>query len=148
VFVATMTGTAEALAEDLQAEFSPKLSVEIRLLEDAQPIAAQSVPLALFVSSTYGTGEVPETAEAFYRALCSDRPDLGGMRYGVISLGDRSYADTFARGGVLWDEVLTACGARRVGEMLSLDSRSSDQLAAAAILWVDRWLQAVEACRP
>lgn len=142
--VATMTGTAEALAEDLQSALGSARPTRLRLLEEVTPDELASLPLALVVSSTYGLGEVPETAEETHRALRAEKPDLGGLLYGVISLGDRGYAETFAQGGQNWDEVLSACGARRVGEMLRLDSQSGVDPLAAAEPWLHSWLESVD----
>lgn len=143
--VATMTGTAEALAEDLQSALGTVRPTQLRLLEDVTPDDFAALPLALVVSSTYGLGEVPETAEESFRALRAERPDLSGLVYGVISLGDRGYAETFAQGGRNWDEVLSDCGARRAGELLQLDSQSGDDPLVAAKPWLEGWLASADA---
>ncbi len=143
--VATMTGAAEALAEDLQAALGGSRQSTLALLEELSTDDLLDLPLALVVSSTYGVGEVPETAEEIHRALLERRPDLSGLVYGVISLGDRNYGDTFARGGENWIAALSACGAKRVGDMLRLDCQSGEDPLAAAEPWMMGWLRAAEA---
>ena len=142
--VATMTGTAEALAEDLESALGSARPTRLRLLEDLAPEDLAALPLALVISSTYGLGEVPETAEETYRALLAEKPDLSRLVYGVISLGDRGYAETFAQGGQNWDEALSSCGARRVGELLRLDSQSGVDPLASAEPWLRSWLESVD----
>lgn len=142
--VATMTGTAEALAEDLQSALDDGRETQLRLLEDLSPDDIAALPLALVISSTYGVGEVPETAEETHRALQEQKPDLSGLVYGVISLGDSGYVDTFAQGGENWDAALAACGARRAGEFLRLDCQSGADPLETAEPWLAAWLQAAE----
>ncbi|MEX0758842.1 MAG: flavodoxin domain-containing protein [Tistlia sp.] len=143
VLVATMTGTAEILAEDLEREFSDTVDFRIQLLEELEVGALERESLALVVSSTYGTGDVPETAEPTLQALKDARPDLGSLSYGIISLGDGTYVNTFARGGDNWDEALAACGATRRGEVLKVDCLLVEDPLEAAKEWFGRWLAAV-----
>src|SRR5260221_6102510 len=74
--------------------------------------------LFLICSSTYGQGDVPDNAKNLYESLKSARPDLSDVRYGVIALGDRTYAETFCNGGKRFDAILSELGARRIGEIL------------------------------
>jgi len=46
---------------------------------------------ALFVVSTFGDGQPPDSARAFERKILSSTPDLGSLRYGLLALGDRQY---------------------------------------------------------
>lgn len=142
ILVATMTGTAEILAEDLEQEIGDRLDVRIELLEETEVESLASERLALVVSSTYGTGDVPETAEQTWRALGERAPDLSDLSYGVISLGDSGYPDTFAQGGEKWDRALAACGAARVGEILRIDCKQAEEPLEPATRWLDAWLAA------
>ncbi|MCW5730635.1 MAG: flavodoxin domain-containing protein [Alphaproteobacteria bacterium] len=96
--------------------------------------------LALVVSSTYGTGDVPETAESALASLLDEKPDLSALRFGIISLGDSHYGDTFAKGGLHWDHALRQCGACRVGEILKIDCQSGEDPAVLAKPWLAGWL--------
>ncbi|MCW5749591.1 MAG: flavodoxin domain-containing protein [Alphaproteobacteria bacterium] len=140
ILVATMTGAAEMLAEDLQAELGGPEKVELRLLENAVAADFPTTGLALVVSSTYGTGDVPETAERALASLLAEKPELRALRFGVISLGDSHYGDTFAKGGLHWDDALRQCGARRVGEILKIDCQTGDDPAEVARPWLADWL--------
>lgn len=140
ILVATMTGAAEMLAEDLQAELGGRDKAELRLLENAVAADFPAAGLALVVSSTYGTGDVPETAESALASLLAERPDLSALRFGVISLGDSHYGDTFAKGGLHWDDALRQCGACRVGEILKIDCQTGEDPVELARPWLADWL--------
>ena len=78
--------------------------------------------LFLVCSSTYGQGDVPDNAKNLYESLQTARPDLSGVQYGVIALGDRTYAETFCNGGRRFDAILAELGARRIGEIMLHDA--------------------------
>lgn len=139
-----MTGTAELLAEDLAEENEDLCSAQVRLLEDIEVADLEDLSQVLLVSSTYGTGEVPEPSKELFNNLDEQRPNLNGLLYGVISLGDRTYPKTFARGGQLWDELLLKCNACRVGDVLCLDASSGEDPLDASSHWFKKWLVALE----
>jgi len=84
---------------------------------------------------TYGQGDVPDNAKALYASLQTARPDLANVEYGVIALGDRTYAETFCSGGKRFDELLTALGARRVGKLFRHDASSGTMPEELAAEW-------------
>lgn len=143
IVVATMTGTAEMVGEDILAAIGP---------ERAQMLPAERVDLSaslngvetlLVVSSTYGNGEVPEPAKPLYAAIESANRLQGPVRYGVIGLGDKSlYPDTFARGGQLWDSLLADKGLARASDPLLVDCSTSQAISDESIAWVQTWLMA------
>lgn len=141
--VATMTGSAELLAEDLTDEFEDACELDLVLIEDADPDDLAGLGVVLIVSSTYGVGEVPEPSKAFYARIEEAAPDLSGLIYGVISLGDSTYHKTFARGGQLWDELLSKFGARRLGDVLKVDANAPDEPLDLARVWFEAWLEIV-----
>ncbi|MDF3934921.1 sulfite reductase flavoprotein subunit alpha [Pseudomonas citronellolis] len=46
---------------------------------------------ALFVVSTFGDGEAPDSARGFERKLLGEAAGLGQLRFAVLALGDRQY---------------------------------------------------------
>ena len=111
-------------------------------MEKASPVTfTGAAGPVLICSSTYGTGEVPDNGQALYAALEAERPDLAGLRYGVIALGDSIYPQTFCFGGKRFDALLASLGACRVGERFECDSRSGIYPEEAAAEWAERWLQ-------
>jgi MioC protein len=94
----------------------------------------------LVVTSTYGQGDIPDNAKAFFEDLKAKRPDLSRVRYGVFGLGDRTYAETFNFGGKRFDELLAGLGARRIGERVQHDASSGVLPEEMAVEWGERWL--------
>ncbi|WP_326537448.1 flavodoxin domain-containing protein [Pseudorhodoferax sp.] len=145
LLVATVTGTAQVMAEDLMPRLTAEFDVRLHLAEDVDSsVFRAGAPLLVF-SSTYGKGEVPDPGKPLYEALRALDGGLEGLRYGVVSLGDAVYAQTFANGGRLWDKALQAHGAVRLTPLLVLDASAPADPAAALAAWVDLWLAELRA---
>jgi len=137
ILIVTMTGTAEMIAEDIQVS---QKDHEIGLvLAERTDIGVLQARNLLVVSSTYGSGEVPDPGKPLYEAIKRERPDLSRLRYGVISLGDTIYADSFANGGRLWDALLQDCGGKRLAETLLLDASGEESMSELAVTWALQW---------
>ncbi len=66
------------------------------------------------ITSTYGDGEMPSNATAFWDSLRSDQaPPLPQLRFAVLALGDRAYPE-FCAAGHAFDARLTALGATQL----------------------------------
>ena len=95
----------------------------------------------LICSSTYGQGDVPDNAQGLFADLERKRPNLSGIAYGVIALGDHTYAQTFCFGGKRFDALLQALGARRVGELLLHDASAGTIPEDVAVSWIGPWIE-------
>ncbi|WP_417514538.1 flavodoxin domain-containing protein [Minwuia sp.] len=147
ILVGTMTGTAEMVAEDMQAaiEEAGDHDVDIRLMDDLDATAFDDRdPVYLIVTSTYGQGEVPDNALDFFEALTEERPDLSGVRFGIFGLGDATYADTFNHGGERFEKVLKELGARQIGERHAHDASGTEMPEDTGVEWVKGWLGLLE----
>jgi MioC protein len=142
-----MTGNAEFVAEEmvqiLRDDFSRE--AELRLMDGIGADVFQPGVIYIICTSTYGEGEVPENAKAFYAALREQRPDLSAVRYAVLGLGDSSYQDTFNFGGKRFDDILTELGAQRIGERGKHDIRSDVQPWDYGREWIQAWYKAQRA---
>lgn len=92
VAYASQTGFAEQIARrSAQALQAAGLPVHLANLAEMGGSALQGFRQALFVVSTTGEGDAPDSVAGFARrTLAGDLP-LTGLSYGVLALGDSSY---------------------------------------------------------
>jgi len=141
ILVGTMTGNAQLVAQELELILDDgETRVKTKLMDGLDASAFDGGGLFLVCTSTYGQGDVPDNAKALYESLLATRPDLSGVRYGLVALGDRTYKDTFCNGGRRFDAILGELGARRIGEILFHDASSGTLAEEAATEWVGPWV--------
>jgi MioC protein len=141
LLVGTMTGTAQSVGQELELTLEDDDTVvKVLPMDGLDASIFSSGGLFLVCSSTYGQGDVPDNAKQLYESLQSVRPDLSRVRYGVIALGDRTYADTFCNGGRRFDKLLTELGARRIGEIMLHDASAGTMPEEVAVSWAPGWL--------
>ena len=142
ILVGTMTGTAQLVAQELELAWDDgETRVETLPMDRLDGSVLQRPGVFLICTSTYGQGDVPDNARAFYEDLKAKRPDLSRVRYGVFGLGDRTYAETFNFGGKRFDEILQALGAQRIGERVQHDASSGVLPEETAAEWGQGWLE-------
>jgi MioC protein len=140
ILVGTMTGNAQLVAQELELVLDDgETKVRTQLMDGLDCTVFREGGLFLICTSTYGQGDVPDNAKALYESLLDARPDLTGVQFGVVALGDRTYRDTFCNGGRRFDAILSELGARRVGEILFHDASSGILAEEAATEWVGPW---------
>ena len=142
ILVATMTGTAEVVAEAVQDRFGQLGGeAEIVMMDKLEPSALTSGGLHLVCSSTYGQGDVPDNAQALFERLQVERPDLSGIRFGLIALGDMTYQQTFCFGGKKISRLLADLGATMLGDPLHHDASSGTLPEDVAVDWFEAWVE-------
>lgn len=140
ILVGTMTGTAELVADEVKDVLTAEgLSAAVLAMDKLTPAAFERPGRFLICTSTYGQGDVPDNARDFFSALEAARPDLTRVEYGVIALGDHTYAQTFCFGGKRFDQLLTSLGAKRLGEILLHDASAGTIPEEVAVEWARRW---------
>lgn len=121
VLHASQTGTAEALAW-MTAETLARAGVPARI-ESLRDVTAEDLRAAgrvLIVAATTGEGDPPDSAAGFV-ARFMDRPhDLGGLTYGLLALGDRSYA-RYCGFGRSVDDWMSRSGAMALFDRVEVD---------------------------
>ncbi len=143
ILVGTMTGTAQLVAQALELVLDDgETAVTVKPMDGLDADVFAGGKLFLICTSTYGQGDVPDNAKQLYESLQTARPDLAAVRYGVIALGDRTYADTFCNGGQRFDTVLTELGAQRIGDVLRHDASAGTMPEEVAEEWIGTWIAA------
>ena len=141
LLVGTMTGTAQLVAQELELTLDDgETRVRTTPMDGLDAGVFSGGGLFLICSSTYGQGDVPDNAKNLYESLQSARPDLSNVQYGVIALGDRTYAETFCNGGRRFDAILSELGARRIGEIMLHDASAGTMPEEIAVTWVAGWI--------
>jgi MioC protein len=146
ILVGTMTGTAQLCAQEMELALgSDDVHVETLMMDNLDSSVFRREGVFLVCTSTYGQGDVPDNARAFYEHLKAARPNLSQMRYGVFGLGDRTYAETFNFGGKRFDDLLSELGAQRIGQRHMHDASSGVMPEETALEWCQDWLLKVRA---
>lgn len=150
ILFGTESGNAELVAEELEQALDGRCEVAVSDLDGIDPGALDPERFYLIVCSTYGDGDVPGSARDFYQTLRDDAPDLSGIRFASLGLGDSSYARTYSRGGELLTEALMMCGATCIGEFGRHDASGSLAASDVALDWMEGVLALLvdEACVP
>lgn len=141
ILVGTMTGTAQLVAQEVELTLDDgDTRVLTKPMDGLDASVFSEGGLYLICSSTYGQGDVPDNAKSLYESLKSARPDLSGVQFGVIALGDRTYAETFCNGGKRFDAILSELGARRIGEIMLHDASAGTMPEELAAAWATEWI--------
>ena len=122
VAFASQTGFAEQLAaRTAQALRAAGVVVDLRALADVDVASLAAHPRALFVASTTGEGDAPDSAAGFVRDMLEARLDLGHLHYGVLALGDSEYVN-YCGFGHRVDDWLRQAGAKPLFDLIEVDN--------------------------
>ncbi|WP_410769020.1 assimilatory sulfite reductase (NADPH) flavoprotein subunit [Fontibacillus sp. BL9] len=115
VLFGSQTGNSNGLAKKLGKRLEEQgFQVTLSSMGDFKPNTLKKVENLLIVVSTHGEGEPPDSAIAFYEFLHSKRaPQLDGLRYSVLALGDTSY-EFFCQTGKDFDKRLAELGGKQI----------------------------------
>ena len=145
ILFATESGNSESLANRAaklarKRGFRPKV-VDLADLDTASLAKEHNL---LVITATWGEGEPPARAIHGYAALMGqDAPSLSGVRFGVLALGDTSYAE-FCAVGRLLDARLEALGGTRIIDRVDCDLDYEEPAAA----WIDQALDRLKPAMP
>nr|WP_283099365.1 sulfite reductase flavoprotein subunit alpha [Pseudomonas sp. MWU15-20650] len=89
---ASQSGFAEQLAWQTAGQLQAAgLTVTVQPLGSVSREDLSQSDNALFVVSTFGDGEAPDSARGFERSVLGQNMPLKGLSYAVLALGDRQY---------------------------------------------------------
>ena len=137
IFVGTMYGNSLLVAEEAETILSG-LGHKATVFEDPMVSDWESYTgkYVLVVTSTTGQGDLPDSIVPLF----NDLQDMyqPHLRYGIIALGDSTYAN-FCGGGKRFDALLQEQGAQRIGEMLMIDASEDPEPESVSNPWGEQW---------
>lgn len=132
IFYASQRGRATRLAtQTQQALMMAGFEVELIKLGTIKPQDLTDRENCLFITSTFGNGQSPESARSFERKLNKTNVNLSNLNFAVLALGDKQY-DRFCGFGRKLDKWLTNQQAQSLQPITTVS-----QMDAKAI---DRWV--------
>jgi MioC protein len=145
ILVGTVNGTAVQSAMAV-AHVLNHQGHEVRVNDEprVQDLQQNQDEVLLVCCSTTGQGELPHNIYPLFLALDEQAVDLKGRRYGVIALGDSGYQH-FARAGYMMESALYMSGAKRVGDVCTLDAKCITNHPLAAAQWANSWVAELSA---
>jgi sulfite reductase (NADPH) flavoprotein alpha-component len=123
ILFGSQTGTAEGLAKRAAVEASKHgFTARVVDMNSFASIDWAQERHMLLVTSTWGDGDPPDNAAAFWSFLNSEAaPRLEHINYSVLALGDRNYSD-FCGAGKKFDVRLEQLGAKRFQPLAECDT--------------------------
>lgn len=136
ILFGTESGNSEMVADDLAVALHD-MGMESQVIDmdqyDLGALADET--MVVVVTSTYGEGELPQSAIAFHDALQRLKPALSSLRFAAFGLGDSTYA-TYNRGVATLVGTLTELNATQVGEIGYHDANSGLDASEVAADWL------------
>lgn len=139
VLYGTESGNSEVLADRTAKEAKKRgFQAVVKSMADTRAADLAKATNLLVIVSTWGDGEPPEGATAFYKELMSSELALSGVSYSVCALGDTSY-DKFCQTGKDIDARLETFGAKRISARKDCDVDYEESWSA----WLDATLSSI-----
>jgi len=139
ILVGSETGTARRTALYIQTELKDQShSVLLNEKTTCADIVRNKDEVILICTSSTGAGELPTNIHPLFTEMHNTPPRIANKRYGLISLGDSSFA-TFGEAGTALDELFTDYGAVRVGDLLQIDGMETFEPEEIASKWAIEW---------
>lgn len=143
VLIGTQTGNSEIVA-DAVAERLGDLGFAAHLLDmaEAYPEVLADYRQVVAVTCTWSEGTFPDNAVDFSESLDAVRPDLAGVAFGVVGLGDRDYDPYYQTAALRLADLLRQCGAAEAVPLHEIDGGPTPDDVAGAVAWAERCARA------
>ena len=148
ILYGSQTGQAEAIAEEIH-ETSSQHGLETKLFclsQTEKKFSLEREPVVVFVVSTTGEGDPPDTMSKFMRRLKKKTlpaDHLKNCQYALLALGDSNYTN-FCNNGKTLDKRLNALGAKQFYSTGHADDAVGLELVVEP--WIDGLWDAVKKC--
>jgi len=124
IIVGTETGTAEYVADEVQALLQQhQLNAEITLSANLDDLSQYNT--CIICTSTHGAGDLPHNLQPLVQQIEKNDPDLSHLRFLVIALGDSNY-DTFCQAGKSIHSLLEKQQARSISDVFTIDAMDEE----------------------
>lgn len=142
ILYGSQTGNAQALAKKAGKTLEGKgYQVIVSSMSDFKTNNLKKVQNLLILVSTHGEGDPPDNALSFHEYLHGRRaPQLDGLHYSVLSLGDSSY-EFFCQTGKEFDSRLEELGGTRLYPRVDCDLDYDEP----AVEWIEGILNRLNA---
>ena len=122
VAFASQTGLGEELAWMTARSLSEAgVPARVALFGDLTTVELKAARRVLVIAATTGEGDAPDSASWFVRQAMKGAADLSGLSYGLLALGDRTYANFCGFGRAL-DAWMQRSGAEPLFDRVEVDN--------------------------
>lgn len=141
IIVGSTNGTAWQTAKAV-AHVLAHQGHQIRLSDEPQvkDLPHDKEEALLICCSTTGEGKLPRNIYPIFIALDNEAVDLAGRLYGVIALRNSGY-QKFSQAGYIMENALYSSGAKRVGDVCTLDAKNKSNHPLVAAQWANDWVR-------
>lgn len=139
--IGSVTGTAIAVGRAM-ADKLTELGHEV-IIDEKPSFAAMQEAAAdaiLICTATTGSGDLPANIGQFYNELQLNFPMQDGRPFGVVSLGDSSYDDTFCFAGIMFEELFLELQGKQTVPRVTIDAIETATPDDDALFWLDEWV--------
>jgi MioC protein len=145
ILVGTQTGNSELVADEVaDALADAGHTSHILDMADAVPEMLADADRLIAVLCTWSDGTFPDNAVEFFDSLVAIAPDLAGVSYGIIGLGDHLYDPYFLTAAYRLADQFDVLGARRALDHFEIDKGPSPADLEDAQAWALRCVEAFE----
>lgn len=145
ILYGTQTGNAEKLAQAMEAKTKALgINTIVKSMAVFKVKDFKKVTNLAIIVSTQGMGEPPIEAAELHSILHSKKaPDLSGIKYSVLALGDTSYTD-FCQTGKEFDSILAKLGAEQLCPRRDCDVDYEED----ALAWMESFIKQLNRHQP